>query len=58
MISRARTGVVVSRAAQRLSKAGNYYHLNPSRWCEELQDEVTRTFEGLEGYIASMPGSS
>lgn len=58
MISRARIGVVVSRAAQRLSKAGNYYHLNPSRWCEELQDEVTRTFEGLEGYIASMPGSS
>lgn len=58
MISRARTGVVVSRAAQRHSKAGKYYHLNPSRWCKELQDEITRTFEDLEDYIASMPSGN
>jgi DNA helicase-2/ATP-dependent DNA helicase PcrA len=52
MLSRARHAVVLSRALQRLSRAGNPYTLKPSRWWEPVTAACALSWQDLEAHIS------
>ncbi|MFD3563476.1 UvrD-helicase domain-containing protein [Streptomyces sp. NPDC058686] len=52
MLSRARHGVIVTRARSLISKAGNPYGTTPSRWWEPTSAACSLDAEGVQDHLA------
>ncbi|MDG4857459.1 ATP-dependent helicase [Streptomyces sp. T-3] len=55
MLSRARHGVVITRASSLISNAGNCYRTTPSRWWETAASACTLDAEGLHSHLTQVP---
>lgn len=58
MLSRARHGVIVTRARRRLSNAGNSYSLSPSRWSSSIRGDFTGDLRSLREHIMRLPATT
>lgn len=55
MISRARHGIVVTRATELISKAGKPYNPTASRWTASLRGGLSTSPQQLKDHIATLP---
>ncbi len=58
MISRAKHGVIVSRAGSLISKKGNPYNTKPSPWGESIRAGIDTDPQGLVQHISRFPQHS
>jgi len=57
MISRARHGILVTRATELISKKGNPYDTKPSRWSTTLVSGLSMKPDQLAAHLAGSPST-